>query len=167
MNKKKDVFSIVYIAVVILITVIICGLLIARFLYYGYYNKNKIMIVNDNGSSEFIMDFDDFKPGMKKESKLKIKTKEKGIYSVTLEFIEVEEGDLKKYLDVFIIVDDEVIINSSLEEILNSNNLISFKKEIDSSIDLKVVYEMPKDIGNEAQNTNNRINIKVNAMLEE
>lgn len=167
MNKKKDIFSIVFIITVVLITIIICGSLITHFLYYGYFNKSNVMIVNDNGSSEFMMDFDDFKPGIKRESKLKIKTTEKGIYLITLEFIEVEEGDLKKYLDVFVYVDDVVILNKSLEEILNSNNLISFKREIDSYIDLKVVYEMPKDIGNEAQNTNNRINIKVNAILEE
>ena len=68
--------------------------------------------------------------------------------------LETEEGTLKHYARVKILANDEVLHDELLATAFENDNIvipIDFRK--DKNTELKIVYYLPLEVGNEAKNT--------------
>ena len=78
-----------------------------------------------------------------------------GSYDVILVYEETKDGGMKPYVNVTVTCDDETVFEGSLATLLDSETEITFAGELHESETLPVTftYEMPREIGNEAQGT--------------
>lgn len=102
-------------------------------------------------------------PGSISKTTLNLSTIESGNYNIKIEFIEEEATDLKKYINLLIETNEDIIHESSLEEVINGKYEISFKSKLEKNIPLKlnIIYEIPLDVGNEIKGLDVKLEIKL------
>lgn len=120
--------------------------------------------VEADGVTEKIVNIRDLKltPTEKKEYSVNFYCAASGLYSFTVDYMEKKDGGMKNYVNVDIIFGDEVIYEGSLSELLDGDVSVEFEGQLCDSEPLTVsfAYEMPKDVGNEAQGTWSDFDIK-------
>ena len=91
------------------------------------------------------------KPGDVREYTINLKGKSAGNYTLNLDFVEVDDGALKNYVDVALQYGDKSY-TYKLSDLLDGK-AVSFNCRIgiSSATVIKVIYSMPTDTGNEAQ----------------
>ena len=91
-------------------------------------------------------------------------------YTVTLDFVELDEGDrgtLKNFAYVKIEADGEVICDLLLSEAFEKEDIVlpvDFKEGVNT--EFKVVYYLPIDVGNEAKNAEADFELLITASNE-
>lgn len=103
------------------------------------------------------------KPGDVREYTINLKGKSVGIYTLVFDFVEVENGTLKNFVDVAMQYGQESY-TFKLSELLEGKT-VSFQCRIgvkDSTV-VKVIYSMAVDIGNEAQSATTDFAINLTA----
>lgn len=102
-------------------------------------------------------------PGSISKTTLNLSTIDSGNYNIKIEFIEEEATDLKKYINLLIEANEDIIHESSLEEVINGKHEISFKNKLEKNIPLKlnIIYEIPLDVGNEIKGLDVKLEIKL------
>lgn len=92
------------------------------------------------------------KPGDVREYTINLKGKSSGNYTLNLDFAEVKEGALKNFVDVTL-EQGETHYTYKLCELLEGKT-VSFtcKIGVTNATVIKVIYSMPIETGNEAQN---------------
>lgn len=102
-------------------------------------------------------------PGSISKTTLNLSTIDSGNYNIKIEFIEEEATDLKKYINLLIEANEDIIHESSLEEVINGKYEISFKSKLEKNIPLKlnIIYEIPLDVGNEIKGLDVKLEIKL------
>lgn len=160
-NKQK--YNLIFIIGVSVVTTVVCGALLSHLFYSRLHNDSTVIKVDEHVSEEMIVEFEDLIPGATKEFNFKIKPEKKRIYVVSIDYIEIEEGDLKKYLDVVIMADGEVVCEKSLEELLNDEGVVSFERTISPKdpLEIEIKYNMPTSVGNEAQKAESKFKIEI------
>ena len=68
-------------------------------------------------------------PGSISKTTLNLSTIDSGNYNIKIEFIEEEATDLKKYINLLIEANEDIIHESSLEEVINGKYEISLKNK--------------------------------------
>lgn len=79
---------------------------------------------------------------------------EKTKCDLKLDFVETEEGTLKNFARVKVMAGDEVLYDELLATAIENDNIVlpvDFRK--DKNTELKIVYYLPFEVGNEAKNT--------------
>lgn len=92
-------------------------------------------------------------PGEECEYVLSLKKGEKNSYDLNLKFTELEEKTLKQFARVKIIFKDEILHDELLADVFEGDDIVvhvDFEKE--KKTELKIVYYLPIDVGNEAKN---------------
>lgn len=102
-------------------------------------------------------------PGSISKTTLNLSTIDSGNYNIKIEFIEEEATDLKKYINLLIEANEDIIHESSLEEVINGKYEISFKSKLEKNIPLQlnIIYEIPLDVGNEIKGLDVKLEIKL------
>lgn len=157
--KKSNLF---YIIVLTIVTIITVGI-ISKYLS-AYTEKDNELNVNGNyASKEFKVDLKNFSPGSSQSFEIDINIKRRKPYIVTLDYNELEAGTLKEFLNVMIKVNGEKICEKSLKELLESDTVITFEsiKKATGPIKIEFEYNMPVEVGNEAQNATSKIKIDI------
>lgn len=160
MNYKKKYTLISFIVVAIVLTTIL--IVFSIFIPRG--QENPIKIYKDNEIFKQIMvEFDTFHPGDEKKYALQFEGVYDGKYALNFDFNEINNGDLKKYLNVVIKKNGEIIYSSSLLDLISGNcdlysELIILKREV---VEFEIYFIMPETIGNEAQNAEGTFNISI------
>ena len=70
---------------------------------------------------------------------------------ISLDFKELYESPMKNYVYVSIEVREETVYRSLLADCLDGEEIILDYEELDGNF--KIIYSMPSEVGNEAQNT--------------
>ena len=102
------------------------------------------------------------KPGLSKSSNIKFICKKSGNYYIDFDFSEKGIGDINQYVLLTIIKDDEILFNDYLNVLFDNNDFYiqdDFKK--DDSMNLEFKFEMPEDVGNEAEGKMTNFDIKI------
>ena len=92
-------------------------------------------------------------PGGECEYTIKLENSNVDKYDLTLDFVEIEEKTLKNYARVKIVANGEVISDELLADAFEKEKIIlpvDFDEGMNTEI--KVVYYLPLDVGNEAKN---------------
>ena len=84
--------------------------------------------------------------------------------SLTLDFDEIEEKDLKNYAYARLELNGEVVRDQLLKTLIESGDVVLDADFTESDkIELKIVYYLPAEVGNEAQNAEALFNLKITA----
>ena len=117
----------------------------------------KDITVSADGTTETVMSVRELKlsPTESKEYSVNLVCAASGSYLVSLDFEQENDGGMKAFVDVTVKHDDEVVYEGGLLELLDSDVIIDFESELHAKepVVITVCYEMPYDVGNEAQGT--------------
>ncbi len=116
---------------------------------------SETVIVTSDGVLEETLVVDDLtiNPGEKRECVIFLKSELDTDFDVTLKFEESFDGGLKPFIDVEIFSGDKKAYSGSLTELL-SGQAVEFNEDLSNKPTLlKIVYKMPVQTGDEAQNT--------------
>ncbi len=92
-------------------------------------------------------------PGEECEYVLSLKKGEKNSYDLKLDFVELEEKTLKQFARVKIIFNEEVLHDELLADVFDGDGLtVHVDFDGGKKTELKIVYYLPIEVGNEAKN---------------
>lgn len=113
--------------------------------------------VNADGESETILAVRDLKlnPSESKCYEVNLYCAASGSYYISLDYEEVTNGGMKSFIDVTVKCGDVVVYKGNLGALLDADVQVQFLGELHETepVVISVCYEMPREIGNEAQST--------------
>lgn len=156
----KKTNKILFVAIPIVVTILAIFLILY---FLCDCNGNKGTITIDKGgevSREYVVTNLALYPGNQEVTELNVKSKLSGNFEVTLEFREINDGALKNFVTVEVLFDGEVKVIKNLCELFDGNK-ITFDCNISSSSrsNLKIIYKMPIETGDTAQDTTASFNV--------
>lgn len=135
-------------------TLIIVGVSLMGWMLATEDERDVIEVKLDNGKTESLI-FEDLTLVPGEECEYTIQLKKSGVskYNMKLDFVEIEEKTLKNYARVKIVTNGEIICDELLATVFESENIalpVDFDEE--KNTELKIVYYLPIEVGNEAKN---------------
>ena len=92
-------------------------------------------------------------PGEEVEYTIQLEKFNASKYDLELDFVETEEKTLKNYARVKIVADGEIVCDELLATAFENEKIVlPVDFEEDKNTELKIVYYLPIDVGNEAKN---------------
>ena len=158
MKSKKSYYLLCF----LVLSVIAITLFIIFSIYLTRDRGRPIKIYKDHEIVEQVkVDFNNFNPGDEKMYTLQFEGVYDGKYSLDFDFVETKPGEIKNYLDVGIKMNGEEICDCPLLELLSGKRninleLLILEKEI---VEFEIIYIMPEEVGNEAENSDGKFNI--------
>jgi hypothetical protein len=164
MSKIKDIIS--SIAIGVMLGIIIFEVIFAIRLYMRSNDDQSIDVKMEYGETE-IVEFEKFGliPGESTEYTLYLSTSDGSTSHVTMEFSEQDDSPLGDFVRVKILVNDEELCDELLADLFGGND-VTISGDI-SSDEFKVtlVYYMPEEVGNEAENAEAWFNVNITAQF--
>lgn len=128
-------------------------------------NLDNIIIVDEDGASTTLDIFNlTLSPGEVQEYEIDLESLHTGTYEITISLKEDDDGGLKDFVDVEIILIDRVIGTIKLKELLDNDFNIKFEMDLTTEKKEGFIfkYSMPIDIGNEAMKTYAKFTAHIN-----
>ncbi len=116
--------------------------------------RNNI-VVNLSDDNTEIVEFEALTlvPGEQCEYRIKLKNKNANEYDLSLDFVELEDKTLKNFARVKIVSKDEVLYDELLADAFEDENIVfPIDFEVFRNTELRVIYYLPIEVGNEAKN---------------
>ena len=162
-KPKLDLVS--RVALITTAVLVVLSIVLLIFIISNERDTSVIKIDIERGEQETLT-FDNLAliPGEQSEYKLELNVGSTQKYDLHLDFRETHDGDLKKYARAKIIVEDEVIFDDLLSKLLEKASFslpIDLKEKKSASIGL--IYYLPEEIGNEAQDTEATFELTITA----
>lgn len=115
--------------------------------------RSVIEVQLENGKTQSV-EFENLSlvPGEECEYTVKLEKSRADKYDLNLDFVEIEEKTLKNYARVKIIANGEVVCDELLATVFENEDIVlpvDFGE--DKNTELKIVYYLPIEIGNEAK----------------
>lgn len=106
-------------------------------------------------------------PGQECEYTIRLEKVSLDECELNLDFVEMDEGSLKKFARVKIISNGEVLCDELLADVLEGDSVI-LPVDFDEgkNTELKIVYYLPIEIGNEAKNATAAFELRLTASNE-
>ena len=121
--------------------------------------------VRQDGLTEGVIPVRDLRlnPSESKEYSVDMVCAASGTFAFELSYVEKTDGGLKQFVNVTITVGDEVVYQGSLKDLIDNGLKVSFKGVLEAKEPLVLTfrYEMPREIGNEAQGTYSDFDVHV------
>lgn len=164
MQKNK----LMQVAILIGSVLIIIGISLMLWSILTNDERNAIKISLDIGDSKPIK-FEAFSliPGDECEYSVKLQRSRAERFDLSLDFVEIGDGALKDYARVKIIAKDDVVYDELLANTLeNERILFSVDFGEDKNTELRIVYYLPLDVGNEVKNAEAQFELVLTASNE-
>ena len=143
-------------------------ILVGVLLWYLISDEDRLDMIDvsiDVGESE-TLEFESLSliPGESCEYTVKLKKERTESFDLSLKFIEIEEKSLKNFARVKILAGEEVVCDELLATVfLNEAIVLPVDFKSDKYTELKIVYYLPIDVGNEAKNADAIFNLLLTA----
>ena len=150
---KSNLMRIILIAGSVLIIV---GVSLMGWMLATEDERGVIEVKLEEGKTESLV-FEDLSlvPGEECEYTVQLKKTSASKYDLELDFVDIDdEKTLKNYVRVKIVIDSEVISDQLLADAFENEKIVlpvDFKEG--ENTELKIVYYLPLDVGNEAKNS--------------
>lgn len=142
-----------YIWAIVLVAAIIFGIVLVLVQCSADDEFVKNIKLEENGIEHEDLHFsaNGLKPGDVRDYTIIIRTAADGTYVLDFNFDEDKNGGLREFIDVTLSYGD-IVVETSLTELFGGK-VVSFECEISKKnpAEIHVVFEMPLDVGNEAQ----------------
>lgn len=159
---------------ILILTLCVYVLIGIAFFFYIRTVQNdfpKEITVEVNGTTTSLLKIGEFnlKPGEDREYVVNLKSKVSGDYKINLDFTEITYSELKRFINVEIIVRDDESYYRTLSELLDSEEKIEFMSSLkwDMATRILIRFHMPIEVGNEAQGTVADFNVVLTATYAE
>ncbi len=132
-------------------------------------DERNVMKVNLNSEETKAIHFENLSliPGESCEYSISMQGERAKSYDVRLNFAETEEKTLKNFARVTITVNEETVCDELLATAFEREDIgFSVEFEEEKTIDLKVTFYMPLDVGNEAKNAEALFDLLITASNE-
>lgn len=165
---KIKYFKIMITAITALLSV---GMMVSLYMQFSSRDDNVIEVYLSDGQTESVQ-FEELAmiPGDSLEYIIKLKSNDINNGYFTLDFAEIseaEERSLKDFAYVKILIDDKVICDELLSERFKGKDIVlPFDIANKANTELKVIYYMPIDVGNEAKNAEAIFELRLTAENE-
>ena len=133
---------------------IIVGALLLCFLMSADDDRNVIEVRLEDGKTESVK-FEGLGlvPGEKCEYTISLQSNKTKTYELKLDFVEDEEKTLKNFARVNISANGETVCDELLSDVFENDDIVLFVDfNKNKNTELKIVYYMPLEVGNEAKN---------------
>ena len=150
MKKTTGVLS--SIAIGIMIGIIIFECILAIKIYNSRRSGNIIVEIEEGETSVVEFEKLGLVPGQSVEYKLSLSTKDGPTNGIYLNFSETEDSPLKDFVKAKITINDVVICDDLLVDLFDESNILYEIDIYNSDCDIVIVYYMPAEVGNEAEN---------------
>ena len=122
--------------------------------------------VSENGITESVIPVRDLylTPGDSREYHVNLFCKASGGYDIFLDFEEIQDGGMKRFVNVEVLANGERVYLGPLDELLDDEEkIVELNGELKAkdAYVLTFRYAMPLDIGNEAQRTSAKFDVCV------
>ncbi len=126
------------------------------------------VVIKDNTSVEKEFDLAGINPGEQQEFLLRLSPKKRGAYEIELGFREIENHGLKELVNVRVLMNEEAVFEGTMTELLGNEQTIRFEcaSAEESTTNLRVIYSMSEEIGNEAMGTSLDFRMLLTARLK-
>lgn len=164
MTKSKFV----RIVLIVLSVMILIGVALTIYML-STVNKYDIIKVNIKDDATQVVEFQDLCliPGEKCEYTISLGSDTADKYNVELAFHETVENTLKNYVHIKIEANGEIVCDQLLATLFdNSNITLAVDLTEDKKNDIKIIYYLPEEIGNEAQNAEANFELLITASNE-
>ena len=151
------------VTVIMLALVVVILLLLVQKKSCNTEDADMTVKLKSNGVTQETLEFEELGlyPGQEKEYTLLITCEETGVYTMDFIFVEVEDHGLKTYVDVSVTMDGETLESGKLDALLSGEK---FTLETETQpVEIRIVYSMSLEIGNEAQGVSALFNLKIEA----
>ena len=106
-------------------------------------------------------------PGEEYEYEVKLVRGGADQFDLQFDFVETDDGTLKEYARVKILVEDDVVYDELLANALESDGiLLPVDFEQRKNTEFQIVYYLPIDVGNEAKNAESKFGLVLTASNE-
>lgn len=156
------------VGIIVIAVLILCGVILTLLLMNDRVRGNVFDIGLDGNISP--IEFEGLKmvPGDSVEYKLAFKGRDAKEYNVNLNFADVDpDGTLKNFIRVKILSGETEIYDELLADAMNGKTLdlkVNFKKA--ENTELKLVYYMPLEVGNEAKLATSDFRLNITSTIE-
>ena len=151
---KSKTFGIFVTAFVVLMAI---SITLVVFIEYAKEVFPENITVQSEGVTETILPIRDLRlnPSESKDYSINLVCEATGSYLVTLDFLETVDGGMKEFVDVSVTVGGALTYSGRLSELIAGEARAEFETELSATepVVITVHYEMPREIGNEAQGT--------------
>ena len=133
---------------------IIVGVALMWWFYATEGDRNVIKVELQQGQTQTV-EFEHLGliPGEKCEYTVKLKKASSDKYDLSLDFVEIEEKTLKNFVRVKILVGEETVCDELLATVFENEDIVlPVDFNANRNTELKIVYYLPIDVGNEAKN---------------
>lgn len=164
MKKNK----LVRIALIVLSVMILIGVALTMYML-SIVNNHDIIKVNIKDDATQVVEFQNLCliPGEKCEYTISFSSEVADEYNLRLAFRETVENTLKNYVHIKIEANGEIVYDQLLATLFdNSNITLTVDLTDDRKNDIKIIYYLPKEIGNEAQNAEANFELLITANNE-
>ncbi len=151
----------------LMVALLLTSILSGCFLFYITGEETKLsetITVSVDGVLNETLTVEDLEinPGEEREWNIFLKSHVGGEFETSVSFEELADNGLKQFVDVAVYYNDQTVYDGTLTDLL-SGNTVSFNNELDESNSnvLKIIFKMPIETGNEAQNTTADFYVKV------
>ena len=155
------------ILIVALLLLVVMSVVLFVFIEYAHEVFEENITVSADGVTRSVKAVKDLKlnPTESKEYNVNLVCEASGDYHISLDFKEKRDGGMKKFVNVTVSLGDDVMYEGDLATLLDTEKVIEFDGtlEADDPLPVTVRYEMPREIGNEAQGTS--ADFKVNFVI--
>ena len=157
------------VVLIIACILILIGVTLLMWMMFTEEERNNIEVYLSDGKTEAIQ-FEGLSlvPGDSCEYNIVLKDDNAKKYNLTLDFVDMnEELTLKNFVRVAIIAGDETLCDELLATVIENEDIVlpvDFREN--KNTNLKIVYYMPLDVGNDAKNAEASFELRLTASNE-
>lgn len=158
--KTKDKILLTIISIFLFLSIVVIFIP----LIFQYKNERYFKISSNDKVVNNVISINDLnlQPGSSKSSIIELECINTNSYKITLIFQETEAGSLKNYLDVEIFYNNKLIYKDKLSKLLSCDDVFINDEFSKNDVDeVTIIYMLPQEIGNEAQGTITKFDIKI------
>ena len=143
---------------ILTVSLIVLGMLGVMLIVYvnqAHEEFKESVQVNESGVTEQVLVVRDLmlNPAEKKQYEVELTCLASGQFDITLDYDEIENGGMKPFVNVRIFCEEQELYSGTLVDLLDNGRTVVFREALHATepLVLCMVYEMPYETGNEAQ----------------
>ena len=150
-NRSINIMIVAFLLFCVMSTILIA------FIINAHDTFDEKIKVRADGVTESVMTVRDLhlSPTESKEYTVDMVCEASGSYHIYLDYVELTDGGMKPFVRVTVSYGDTVAYEGTLAELIDTDAVVCFETELtaDDPVPITVRYEMPREVGNEAQGT--------------
>ena len=160
---------IAYTLIIAMSIMIVVGIILSTVLYYvnrKTSSENFTVILKEDTltAAPFSVALTGMRPGEPEEYTVLLKAEKEAERKIYMEFREIENKGLPQFVEIEIFANGESVAKMPMEDIFEAEPVcFTCRASMKEPVQIKIVYLMSQDVGNEAMGTSSKFEIKISS----